>query len=249
MFGVIKHSACRGENTSLPNPLFGGVIFYHLKVCDMSNTLVPRIVGLVDADLNCVYAASIKDGVTTVKHLIIPAEGKIPTGTFSYVEMSSTGYFIKPVTLTDSLVKNFKDVKTKAESKPTHWAINWFRADYTRWLIIQHFNKPDLAKMFIKDRRKENYSQPTTNFITTVTISKLLAAHVSYAYSIDCQEGDCVDKIESLLDVYIKEFKLLEKHGKSFRRMVINQFDQFTINDAINSATPRTKTIGVDTFI
>ena len=215
----------------------------------MNNSLVPKIVGLVNSNLECVYAAIIVDGVTTVKHLVIPANEVIPTDVHAYVEMTVGGYSIKPVTLTDSLVKNFKDVKTKAENKPTHWAINWFRADYTRWLIIQHFNKPDLAKMFIKDRRKENYSQPTTNFITTVTISKLLAAHVSYAYSSDCQEGDCADKIESLLDVYIKEFKLLEKHGKSFRRMVINQFDQFTINDAINSATPRTKTIGVDTFI
>lgn len=215
----------------------------------MNNLNVPRIVGLVDANLKCIYAALIKDGVITVKHLIMPEDCKIPTGTFSYVEMSAKGYSIKPVTLTDSLMKNFKEVKTKTNKPPIHWAINWFRADYTRWLIIQYFNKADLKQIGFKEKRKESYSQATTNFITTVSVTKLLAAHVSYAYASDRQEGGGFAEIDSLLDVYIKEFKLNEKHGNAFRRNVIQHFDSFMINDAISSATPRTQTIGVDTFI
>ena len=249
MFRVIKHSACRGENTLYPSPSSEGYFLCRKKVFIMNNSLVPKIVGLVNSNLECVYAAIIVDGVTTVKHLVIPANEVIPTDVHAYVEMTVGGYSIKPVTLTDSFFKNFKETRRNSKLKPVHWAVNWFKADYTRWLIVGYFSKKELTKIFIKERHKENYSQPTTKFINTVTITQLLAAHVSYAHCSDWGEGEIDNTVESLLDVYIDEFKLMDKHGKTFRKNVLNMLDRFMINDVINKATPSRTTFGVDTFI
>lgn len=203
----------------------------------------PTIVGYFD-DLNLVYSAIVRGNSTLVKHMVTPPSPK----KLLRVEMKFTGYSFYPVRLLDPFYNEFIKVSHSDAKQPPHWAVNWFLFDYKRWLIVNQHSRKEVIKILGTGCKKEQYNRPTTKFIATVTLSRLLAAHVCFAHCIDVCE-DKISNVEDLLDLYVNHFNLTDKHGKLFRHSVLKIIKTFDLDEIKERYKDPHFTIGVDTFI
>lgn len=219
-------------------------------VLKSKNNDLPKIIGYFDKNLNCVFSAIVRKTNTTIKHMVVYPEADTKSDVLSRVEMNFCGYGIQPVIVEDMVSDIYTKAKPNLSKTNRHWAIGWFKADYMRWLTLTHHGKVEVEKILgsVGDKKK-SFSSPTTSFITSVSLSKLLAAHVCYAHAIDTEDGEASRTASDLLDMYIDELGLVKRHGNSFRAKVINLMDPFVILDAVHRDKTLDPTIGVDTFI
>ena len=223
----------------------------------MHSQPTPKIVGLIDENLNCVYAAIERAETTFVHYLEVPKSDEIPTGVYTFIEISKLGYSMYPVTLTSpitgiltgkSINKRSLDPSVYKDQKSDYWALNWFKADYRRLVLLSKFNKKDIAEFFIMDKKKEEYAQPTTRFAHKTTPVKLLATHICYAHYCDNEESSAKYSIDDLIDIYVERFDLVARHGRNVKALTKAHMSEFIVNGKIVTKT-KVSTVGVDTFL
>lgn len=210
---------------------------------------IPRIIGYVDLNLNCVYSAIETAEKTLVKHMVISKDPKFFEHALSRVEMSFSGYQIEPVLVTSLNLVDDNYVKAPVDKSPViYWELGWFKADYLRWLVLGQLEKKSLEKVFGKNKVFKTRPNPTTQHILTTNISQLLAAHISYAYCCDIYSKDEKHTIGELLDIYINHFDLTSKHGNGLHAKVTKIINGFNIKEILAKDQSPDFVMGVDTF-
>ena len=221
---------------------------------------LPKIIGYFDEKLNCLYSAIETQDSTLIKQMVVSKDPEFTKQKMVRVEMSFTGYALEPVTVTDThysgytKIRSLGNVRSKDYHGKAHWALGWFKADYTRWLTLSHHDKKE-TKRILGERpasipSDKMYNRPTTGFIAAITLSELLAAHVCYAHCADCDgEDDNVLTLGELLDLYIKEFNLKERHSNNLRSITAKIISGLNVNGIKLKNKDPNFTIGVDTFI
>ena len=213
----------------------------------------PTIIGYFDLNLNCLYSAIERTNGSLIKHMVTSKDPEFYNQPMVRVEMSYAGYTIQPVVVKDQGYQSFEKRSSNTHPKAVHWAINWFKADYQRWLTLSHHDKRDIAKVLgseTKSNSKEKiYTNPTTSFISRVGIIELIAGHVANAYCCDMDDGEKDCDVEKMLDMYINQFELTEKHGVAIRHKISKLLDSFNLSGAIKQSKEKGICTGVDLFI
>ena len=212
----------------------------------------PKIIGYFDLNLNCVYSAIVRGDETLVKHMVLSTDPDFLNQPMSRVEMSFAGYNIQPVVVKDQSYQSFEKRSSDAHPKAVHWAINWFKCDYLRWLTLSHHDKKQVAGILGNGMRlngKKPNTQPTTSIIHRVGIIELIAAHVANAYCIDQDDGDTQYSHQELLELYLAKNALLDRHGAGIRGKVLKLLNGFDLEGAIQEIKRSGAITGVDSFI
>ncbi len=211
----------------------------------------PAIVGYFDLDLNCLYSAIVDKDKTIIKYMVVSKDPEFFKQRMIRIVMTYTGYVMHPVFVKDPMFTDFEKLSPINQVQLKHWSVGWFKADYMRWSTLKHHDPKEVKKVIKKGTKPASgmYNRPTTRFISTISLSELVAAHVSYAHCVDCESNDKKFTLSQLLDAYIEETNLRSRHSNNIRNMVAKTISGLNIGRILQKNKDPNFTIGVDTFV
>lgn len=209
--------------------------------------MLSKIVGYVELNLNCVYAAVESEDQLLVKHMVVPKDLTFKERPLIRVEMSYTGFSIEPVIIKDQFYTQFTKT-TLPKSSVKYWELGWFKADYNRWLVLNQLDKKLIQSVLGQTKEFKPGTHPTTKNIVAISISELLAAHISYGHCCDYDAKDEKFTVDELLSLYIEELDLKSKHGHGLHALVLKKIKSFNLDQFKTKTHEPNFVFGVDAF-